>query len=363
MTAQRSTLNDLAESLGLSANTVSRALRGKDGVSQRTRDRVLEAAIRTGYITVPGSRPSSQLSAITAAPKAIALSIPSPTHTFASHLIGAIEAGARAAGYSLVLFVTEEDEAQEKVIAEQIREQQLAGAIVIAVQGADEPWRQVQAQGIPVVAVSREIPDLPADFVGVDSEAGEYAAVRHLLNQGARAIVAFEEDLEISTITQRQHGFARAMNEVESAQARTVRVPTRRFENTGPQWRAEEAYRACLDLLAEGHRFDAVAVGDDYFALGVIRALSEQGIHVPEDVPIVGYGDLPFSAWTTPSLSSVQLPTKLVGELAVSILLQRIAGDGGAASRRLIRPELVIRASSGARQAALTGLGARPISR
>jgi LacI family transcriptional regulator len=123
-------------------------------------------------------------------------------------------------------------------------------------------------------------------------------------------------------------------------------IPTRRYENAGSRWRAQEGYRACLDALGGGDEFDAVVCGDDFFALGALRALTESGRTAPQDVRVVGYGDLPFAEWLTPSLSSVALPVRLIGELAVATVLQRIGGSTTAPSRRLIRAELVVRATS-----------------
>jgi len=338
---RRPTLGDLAQGLGLSANTVSRALAGKDGVSERTRAAVLAEARRIGYLTAaepgPSARPRS---------RTIAVTIPSATHLFSSELIGAIEAGARSAGYSLDLFTTEESEQQEEEIARRIVAGDPAGAIVIPVHNRAEPWTSVRAGGLPLVVASREIPGLPCDLVTTDNLAGAYAAVRHLLAQGCRRIVQFEEDLAISTIGQRREGYTRAMAEVPDAVSHTIAVPTRRFETAEPRWRATEAHRACLAFLDSGTPFDAIVAGDDYFALGALAALGERGVRVPTDVRLVGYGDHPYSAWLDPALTSVRIPTRLIGELAVSLLLQRIAGDTGAPVRRLIKPELIIRRSS-----------------
>src|SRR5690625_7311787 len=86
------------------------------------------------------------------------------------------------------------------------------------------------------------------------------------------------------------------------AQARVRMIPTRRYENAGSQWRAQEGYRTCLDAIGGGDDFDAVLCGDDFFALGARRALAENGLTVPDDVRGVGYGDLPLPEWLTPSL-------------------------------------------------------------
>lgn len=339
---RRSTLNDLAESLGLSANTVSRALTGKDGVSARTRELVKTEAERIGYIANPPTRATASGES-----KTIALTITSSTNVFSAELIASVEAAARAAGYAVHLRITEESFEQEELAVDSLLDSNVAGAIVIPVQGENRPWSRLRGSGIPVVAVSRDIAGIDCDFVGPDSAAGMYAAAKHLLNEGDRSIVYFEEDLEISTIAQRLAGFRRALSEVPDSQHRIISIPTRRFESSLLPWQPHEAYRACLDLLEETHDFDSIAVGDDYFALGVARALKDHGLRIPDDVRLIGYGNHPYAGYLAPSLSSIDLPTRLIGEIAVSLLLQRMAGDTSSAPvRRLIKPELVIREST-----------------
>lgn len=339
MGTSRHTLDDLAAALGLSPNTVSRALRGKDGVSERTRNLVLNEAVKVGYVLPTPSQGG-------AAVETLAVTIPAATHAFASQLLAAIESGVRAAGYSLDLYVTDELPEQEAQITQQIIRSRPVGVIAIPVQGAGHSWEQVHAAGIPVVAASREIADAPTDFVGVDSEAGSYAAARHLIGTGARRILCLDEDLAISTIKSRKHGIQRAAASSPAVEIEFVDVPTRRFENTGPAWRAQEGHRVMLERLADPKAFDAVLTGDDFFALGALKALHELGRDVPGEVKVAGYGDLHFAAWITPALTSIRLPAVLVGELAVATLLQRVAGGTGPATRRLIRPELIVRDSS-----------------
>lgn len=339
MPDRRHTLDDLASTLGLSANTVSRALRGKDGVGESTRQRVLDEAARVGYSTPRASATAPHLDAV-------ALCIPSLTHPFASEAAAAIETGVRAAGCSLEVFATNEDPRQEEEIAEHLLQSRPGGIISIPVHAQSTCWQRVSDAGTPVVTVSRELESDQCDFIGIDSEHATYVATRHLLGDGAHSILYLDEELAIGTIAARRRGFEQAM-EGAGAQARVRMIPTRRYENAGSQWRAQEGYRTCLDALGGGDDFDAVLCGDDFFALGAMRALAENGLTVPDDVRVVGYGDLPFAEWLTPSLTSVALPVRLIGELAVANVLQRIGGSTASPSRRLIRGELVVRSSSG----------------
>jgi LacI family transcriptional regulator len=336
MPGRRPTLNDLSESLGLSANTVSRALTGKDGVSQRTRELVLQEAQRIGYTASHRAAPAS---------RDIALVVTSATNVFISQLITAIEAACRAADYSIVLHITEESAEQEEHIIKAMLASQHAGAIVIPVQADGDPWRRVAAR-MPIVSVAREIPGLDCDTVGVDARSAMYAATRHMLGAGARSVLMLEEDRENSTVAARLEGFEQAIAEEPDAVAHVARLPARHFESSLAPWQAEEAFRRFLEVLDEETDFDGVLVADDYYALGVMAALKERGLSVPDDVLLMGYGNHAYSGYTTPSLSTIGIPATLIGEIAVSLLIQRINGDVGPVRHRLVKTELVLREST-----------------
>lgn len=335
-TTRRPTLNDLAESLGLSANTVSRALTGKDGVSPRTRDLVLREAQATGYTVAQRPAPAT---------RTIALVVSSATNVFISELITAIESACRAADYSIVLHITEESTSQEEHVIAAMLDAGHAGAIVIPVQGAVDPWGALAAL-MPIVAVAREIPGLDCDFVGVDARSAMHAATRHVINSGGKTLLLLDEDLENSTIEARGHGFHEAIAESEGVVGRVFSIPTRRFESGTIPWQPEEAMRRCLELIDDGTEFDAILVADDYYALGVLSALKKRDRIVPDDTLLMGYGNHPYSGYLTPSLSTLATPTALIGEIAVSNLLQRMGGDIGPRRHRLVKSELIIREST-----------------
>src|SRR5699024_11401346 len=101
----------------------------------------------------------------------------------------------------------------------------------------------------------------------------------HLLGDGAHSILYLDEELAIGTIAARRRGFEQAM-EGAGAQARVRMIPTRRYENAGSQWRAQEGYRTCLDAIGGGGDFDAVLCGDDVLSLGGLRALGGNWLRV-----------------------------------------------------------------------------------
>jgi LacI family transcriptional regulator len=350
--ARRPTLRDIATALGLSVNTVSRALGDKDSVSPKTRAAVQAEAARIGYVPNTLARSLVLGSAMT-----LGLVITNPSNPFYAQLISSIELRVRAQGYSLLLLVTDESAENEQRATEALLRSAVDGAVVVPVQAEWDHWRRVRDAGIPLVFVNRDVPELDCDMVGVDNERGTYEATSHLIAGGARRLLVLEEDLPITTTADRVAGFRRAMSdaglEVEDDTIRAV--PTKRYDSLALPWQPEEAYRFAQSLLSDGHP-DAIVAGNDYFALGLLRLLAEHGLAVPDDVAITGYGDHPYAGYLQTPLTTVRLPAAEVGTTAVDLLLQRLRSDRSERPRKtLIRPELVVRASTLDRQAITTG--------
>lgn len=340
---RRRTQRDIAAALGLSVNTVSRALSGKDGVSEETREAIRSEADRVGF--VPNLRARSLVlgSAMT-----VGLVITNPSNPFYAQLISAIELRGRSVGYSLLLLVSDEAEENERAAVDSLLRSAVDGAIVVPVQGGTNPWSRLADSGVPTVFVNRDLPEAGCDLVGTDNERGAYEATRHVLGRGARSVVLLEEDLPITTITQRIAGFTSAMAEagLPVAEETVVRVPTRRYDQIALPWQADEAYRVAQGLLDRGDRPDAVVVGNDYYALGLYRALAERGLSIPGSMRVVGFGDYPFAGFLAPPLSTVRLPAAEVGTEAMDLLLRRIDQLGADPVKRLLPPTLIVRGST-----------------
>ena len=151
----RATLKDIAATLGLSINTVSRALAGKDAVSEQTRALIQAEADRQGYVPNAMAR-----SLVVGSAMALGLVITNPSNPFYASLISAIEHRARLHGYSLVLMVSEESLANEQRAAKDLQRWGVDGAIVVPVQHGADHWRKLQASGVPLVLVNRDLPEL-----------------------------------------------------------------------------------------------------------------------------------------------------------------------------------------------------------
>jgi LacI family transcriptional regulator len=353
---RRVTLQDVAKSVGLSVNTVSRALADKRAVSEQTRSRIKAEATRLGYVPNTMARSLVLGSAMT-----MGLVITNPSNPFYARLISAIEQRGRAVGYSLLLMVSEENLDNERRAVESMLRWGVDGAVVVPVQGEVDHLRRLLATGTEVVLVNRDLPGLGCDLVGIDFEQGAYDATTHLLDTGVDRVYLLEEDLNISTVAARVKGFSRAVTDRGLAQeaVQILRVPTRRHDSSTLPWEADESYALARDLVGDLPSNSGILLGSDYFALGVYRALTEAGRRVGADVAIVGIGDHPFSAYLDPPLTSVRLPAERVGVAAVDQLIARLAKRPSDEGQTEVRfpCELIVRASSANRRPAAVGTG------
>ncbi|AZM47472.1 LacI family transcriptional regulator [Streptomyces sp. WAC 06738] len=350
---RRPTLRDIALSLDLSVNTVSRALADKDAVSPETRERVKEEAERLGYVPNTMARSLVLRNAMT-----LGLVITNPANPFYARLISAIEERGRERGYSLMLMVTEDSAENERRAAEELMRWGVDGVLAIPVQHGAEHWSRLRKSGTPVVLLNRHLPELDADVVGVDYYAGARAATEHVLDGGARELYLVEEDLEISPVSERIRGFR------ETLAARGIAAPDDAVVRVDPAAAPEGvpvsgpfdpgvAYAVGAELARRAGPGAVVLAGNDYHALGLYRAFTERGLRVGTDIGVVGHGDHPFSAYLDPALTTVRLPAPDVGRAGVDRLLERVrSGSDSVAEdadpiRTLLAPELVVRASAG----------------
>ncbi|MFC5753456.1 LacI family DNA-binding transcriptional regulator [Actinomadura rugatobispora] len=346
---RRATLRDIAAALDLSVNTVSRALAGKDAVSEETRERVRREAERLGYVPNTMARSLVLRNAM-----AIGLVITNPSNPFYARLISAIEERGRVHGYSLMLMVTEDSVDNERRVAEELMRWGVDGVLAVPVQHGADHWDRLRRSGTPVVLLNRDLPGLDADLVGVDYYDSARRATGLLLDGGARDLYLVEEDLDISPVAERVRGFRTVLDErgVTVGDDHIIRVPTRRRESSSQPWDPVDSYAIGRELAARVGPGSAVLAGNDYFALGVYRAFTEHGLAVPGDVAVAGHGDHPFAAYLNPPLTTVRLPAAEVGATAVDRLLERMGGEGGEAATgaprtTLLPAEVVVRASTG----------------
>lgn len=342
--ARPPTIKTIAQNVGMTANTVSRALRGSGSISPTTRERILAEARRLGYVPNAAAR-----ALVLGSANSLGLVMTNPSNPFYSELFSVVERRSRKDGYMLHLAATEENLQNEELAVDAMLRWRVDGAIVVSSQASDVPWQRLMANGVPMICINLPLLEVDCDLVGIDYEQGAYDATSHMLDGGHGPLLVFEEDLDITTVRSRIAGVRRACaaRNVAPEDVSIVRIESPRENNSTLPWQPQSAYEEALRRLANTPRGTGIIAGNDFLALGVYRAANELGLSIPEDLGVCGQGDHPFSAFLNPGLTTVRVPVQDVGEAAVDWIIQRIRGASQEAPvHRRFAPQLQVRGST-----------------
>jgi DNA-binding LacI/PurR family transcriptional regulator len=325
-------MHDVARLAGVSHQTVSRVLNNHPNVRETTRERVLQAIGQLNY------RPNALARGLVTRRSRTIGVISFDTRLFgpASTLL-AIEHAARAAGYAVTISsLAHLDAASVRSAVASLAGQPVDGAIVIAPrEGAAQGLRDLRP-GLPLVAVEAgyggEIP-----VVSVDQFAGAQLAADHLLSLGHRTVWHVAGPADWLEARERVEGWRAGLADAGAAAPPLLRG----------DWSAESGYRAGLEL-ADNAEVTAVFAANDQMALGVLHAFYERGVRVPDDVSIVGFDNIPESAFLIPSLTTVHQDFDEVGRRGLKLLVDIMDGDPAHAQEPdRVPATLVARGSSG----------------
>lgn len=328
-----STMKDVAHRAGVSTATVSRALSDADGsVRPGTRDRVRRAAAELDYRPNHLPRNMRQRSSRT-----LGLVITDITNPFFTAIVRGSEDVAQSQGYSFLLANTDEDAAKEEQTLRTMASERVAGVILASADEASGPIRSLLSNRIPVVALDRRIHGLAVDTVTSDNDGGAYDAITHLLDLGHERVGLVGGPEAISSMRERAAGYARALRKQGITQT-LVRAGDLR-ERSG--------YSATLELLDLALPPTAIFSANNLMTIGVLTAIRERGLRIPEDVSLIGFDDLPTAELLQPPLTVVAQPTYQLGARAAEVLLRRVRHPEGPVQEIVLSPQLLLRASTG----------------
>jgi DNA-binding LacI/PurR family transcriptional regulator len=305
------TMEDLAELAGVSAITVSRALRNSPLVTEKTRAKVRAIAEQQGYrlnISARNLRLRRSYSIAVVVEMTPAANRPM-SDPYPLDLLGGITQELTTSGYSVLL--------TSKQLIDTAPVQAADGMILLGQGPHGEAVQQVQRTGLPLVVWGAPDPEHPCILVGSDNRAGG-ARVAEYFQGKARKQMIFLGDLDHAEIMERYTGFTNALGDM----GKEVRVVT-------PQaFTFEAGYDSMNALLKEhGPNFDAVFATSDLLAMGAIRALNEHKLSVPQQVSVVGYDDTPSAATFVPPLTSVHQYLRDGGVRLAKKILGLIEGE------------------------------------
>ncbi|MCG5218054.1 LacI family DNA-binding transcriptional regulator [Streptosporangium sp. KLBMP 9127] len=320
---ERVTVRDVAARAGVSATTVSRVIKGDYPVAQATRTRVLRAMRELDYVLNVHARALSGAST-----KMVAFVLDDVTGPSFAYVAKGVEQQATAEGRLCMVCTTHGDPARELAVVEAMREQRADAVILVGGGSLDDTYRErmthfahaLDKAGSRLVLCGRPPlgDNVPTTVVEYDNEGGAYAMTSHLLSQGHRRIVLLGADWQGDTSTtkrDRVYGYVRAHESFGITYAPDLIIPA--------GFGRADGYEQTRRLIARGAVFTAVFAATDMVAIGVLAALREAGIRVPEDVSLAGYDDIPFAADLEPGLTTVRIPTEELGRTAVRLALNR----------------------------------------
>ncbi len=312
--------------------TVSRVVNDSGPVSPALRTRVEQALAETGYVPNIVARNLRARRTDT-----IALLIPDMTNPFFTLLAQGVETAAREAGISLLLANSDEREDEERRLVPMLLQRQVDGLLIIPAGACAETVRLCREQGVPLVVVDRR-PEIPGvDVVRADSEAGAFELGRLLLKLGHRHVTVLSGPASVATATDRVSGFRRAFSEVG--------LPTP--DVTYGAYTIDSGREMTMAVMRREPRPTAIFAANNFIAIGVLHALRELGLQVPDDVAVVGFDDLPQAMITFPFLTVASQPAVEMGRRSVALLIDRLADPDGEARQIVLPTELVVRRSSG----------------
>jgi len=338
-------LSDLAKEVGVSISTASRALRNLPGVNPDVRARVERAAKRSNYVPNQHARSLSmgQTNLVALATPPIAEMTPQ------EEALGRLETLARADGMKLVRVNYERTEIPS--LLNSALEQHWRGMLLFP-HAPDEEINSLVGQlkefGIPVVAFNGSQPS-EADVVKLDASYGMRLLVDHAHEQGFQriCILGYEGEMNDLPHSLKFHSIERALRHWGMELVAKVGY-TERPSHGFPLY--ETAYEAFDRALAEGLKVDLVMGANDVIALAAMNCLFNRGLRVPDDVAVCGYDDTDHARFARPPLTSMRAPIREMMELCWGMLRGRLAGDIGVPRAVTLLPELVVRASTGAKR-------------
>lgn len=335
MKSSQVTIKDIARELGISPSTVSRALKDHPDISTETKKLVNELAKKYNY------KPNIiALSLRNQRSNVIGVLIPEIVHFFFSSVISGIEEVANAHGYSVMISQSAEDFEREVAACDAFMNSIIDGILISVSKETNtyEHIRKFEEEGIPIVFFDRVIEGINADRVVIDDFDGAYQATEHLIVQGRRKIVHFAGPQNRLIGKNRLNGYLKALRDNGVVINEQLIIPCDTFQ---------KALSETQHLIDSGIAFDSIFTVNDFTAAGALKILNRNGIKVPQEVSVVGFGDDQTSIMVDPTLTTVNQPGFEMGKKAMEQLIRRITQSKQSAPvTEILKTRLIVRESS-----------------
>ncbi|WP_296621721.1 LacI family DNA-binding transcriptional regulator [Marivirga sp.] len=307
-------LKDIAEELGISIPSVSRALNNKPDIGKETKKKVFELAEKLHY-----QRNQFAINFKNQQSFIIGVIIPQIVHHFFSNVISGIINEAEKSGYSVMLYQSNESYESELKGVETFQRSMIDGLIISLSDNTVnvDHLKNLQSHNVPVVMIDKVSHKMESAKIICDDFKGAYYATEHLISLGKKKIAHITGSLEPYTTKERYKGFESAIRK------HGLSLYPHLIKKCNLVSR-EEGYATTLNLLAKKELPDAIFCATDPTAIGAIQAIKDKGLKIPEDIAVMGFSDWKMSSIVDPPLSSVSQPDFEMGRKAIELITKEI---------------------------------------
>lgn len=313
MKAKAPTLKDIAQELGLSISTVSRALRGMPEINYETREAVLSLSKNLEY-KLPSNHNQQQVSKT----NLLAAVIPKSNYYF-TEIIRGMDDAALDAGYSLVVSYSNESYGREVSIVQRLLQANVDGFVIAKTYETTSygHYQQIAKSNKPMTIIDRECKDIDIPQLLIDNHEGGYLATKHLIEKGYRKICFLgAKPLDSTSKHSIENGVLEALIE--------AKIDNYDKKMIFGEFDTEKAFEKTKKILRMSDRPDAFFAANDQIAIGIYRAIEEAGYNIPKDIGIIGYYDDPVLNSFSPSISSVHVPAYELGKASINMLISQL---------------------------------------
>ena len=303
------TIKDIAKQAGVSHSTVSRALHGSNLISDETVERIRQIAVELGYFPSAAAR-----SLKTNRSHALGVIVSTIDDPFFSEILQGIEEVAQKRGYSLLMAASQRDSEREQVIVQDMRERHVDGLVICSASFSNSQQHRLLEFGIPIVVINNQAAEDYRYSIYHDDVDGSRQVTRHLIELGHKRIAYLGNSLSGRTTLDRLTGFRQEMDAAGLA-------ISAEYIYEIPGGRPEDGLAALDHFLNLPERPTAIFCFNDMLAIGVLNGLHMAGIRIPEDISVVGFDNIVFSAYTNPPLTTLDQPKRYIGAEAARLIL------------------------------------------
>lgn len=327
-------IKDVADAADVSTATVSRVLTNKPNVRPEVKERVMDAVHKLGY------RPNRVARSLRSnKSNIIGLIVSDIENPFFQQVSRAVEDAALEKGYSVVLCNTDEKPEKEMMYLQLLYDENAAGVILSPTRQTTEDFNSISALNMPMVVIDRRIDGGEFDNVVTDNVQSANMAVSHLIKQG-HSLIAAIIGAGSTTGRERREGYVQALKEHNIKPAPELM----HFVDA----KEEEGFSATLKLLQQPERPDAIFTSNSLLAAGILRALKENRISIPEEIAFVSFDETCWAKLVDPPITVIEQPTYEIGHTAAFLLMKRIEAPERPTRKVVLNTKLIIRKSCGA---------------